>query len=174
MKGQLPRLQAEHYRGRAYVFWTHTTDRRERFPLDACFHFNFREILLHTCLRYRLATPVYCIMPDHIHLLWIGLDAGSDQRKACSFLRKYFGQRMAPVRWQQQAHDHVVCEDERQSGQYADTINYILQNPVRAGLVEKWQDYSYLGAMLSGYPDLDRRDAGFHERFWGLVERESR
>ncbi|WP_146209301.1 hypothetical protein [Coraliomargarita sinensis] len=142
--------------------------------MDKAFHFRFREMLLHTCLRYRLATPVYCIMPDHIHLLWIGLDnAKSDQLKATSFMRKYFGRHIAPVRWQEQAHDHVVREEERQSGCYGDTIHYILRNPVRAGLVEKWEDYPYIGAMLPGYPDLDRRDPGFHDRFWRLVEKES-
>jgi REP element-mobilizing transposase RayT len=112
-------------------------------------------------------------MPDHIHLLWIGLDEKSDQLKATSFLRKYFGRQIRPIRWQHQAHDHVVRENERQSGRYVDTIWYILENPVRAGLTEKWQDYPYNGAMLPGYPDLDRRDSDFHERFWKLIAKES-
>ena len=171
MKGKLPRLSPEHYRGQAYVFWTHTTERRERFNLGSEFHLHFREVLLHTCVRYCLAVPVYCIMPDHIHLFWIGLDPGSDQRKASSFFRKYFGRRILPVRWQRQPHDHVVREEERVSGRYADTVNYILANPVRAELAEHWQDYPFLGAVLPGYPDLDRRKEGFNELFWGLISK---
>lgn len=173
MKGKLPRLDPAHYRGHAYVFWTHTTEQRKLFSLDTPCHLNFREILLHTCLRYRLATPVYCIMPDHIHLLWIGLSPESDQIKASSFLRKYFGCHIRPLTWQRQPHDHVVREEERSLGRYVDTIFYILNNPVRAGLADQWQDYPYLGAMLPGYPDLDRRDEDFHERFWALIEKES-
>ena len=172
MKGKLPRLDPSFYRGRAYVFWTHTTERRERFDWNPARHFCFREILLHTCLRYHLATPVYCLMPDHIHLFWIGLAESSDQRRASSFFRKYFGQHMRP-NWQQQPHDHVVREDERRTGRYADTVQYILANPVRANLVEQWENYPYLGAMLPGYPDLDRRNPDFQERFWKCVEMES-
>ena len=111
-------------------------------------------------------------MPDHVHLMWIGLRESSDQMLASAFLRKYFGRQMKP-RWQQQAHDHVVRKDERNSGRYVDAINYILKNPVRSGEVERWEDYPYLGAMLAGYPDLHRRSAGFHERFWNLVRKES-
>ena len=154
------------------MFWTHTTDCRKKFKLNPALHFCFREILLHTCHRYQLAVPLYCIMPDHIHLLSIGLQESSDQLKATSFLRKYFGKHIDPILWQQQGHDHVVREDERQSGIYADTIEYILANPVRAGLVQKWQDYTYLGALLPGYPDLDRRDANFNDRFWKLLDKE--
>lgn len=173
MKGKLPRLDPANYSGRTYVFWTHTTGQRAKFALTNELHYFFREMLLHTCTRYRLATPVYCIMPDHIHLLWIGLNSESDQLKASSFLRKYFGLGILPLRWQRQAHDHVVREDERASGRYGDTIQYILNNPVRAGLAENWIDYPYLGAMLPGYPDLERRDPNFHDRFWKLIETES-
>ena len=169
MRGKLPRLDPSFYRGCAYVFWTHSTDQREKFPLSREFHLSFREILLHACARYQLASPVYCIMPDHIHLFWIGMDLKSDQLKASSFLRKYFGERIRPALWQRQAHDHVVREDERASGRYVDTINYLLANPVRAGLVERWQDYPYLGAMLVGYPDLDRRRQDFNDLFWKLM-----
>ena len=169
MKGKLPRLPAEYYRGRAYVFWTHTTEHRARFDLGPELHLRFREVLVHTCARYDLATPVYCIMPDHIHLLWIGRSQNSDQRKATAFLRKYFGRMIQPVRWQAQPHDHVVREEERQSGRYVDTVNYILANPVRAGLVELWQHYPWLGAIVPGFPDLDRRDANFVERFWKIL-----
>jgi len=172
MKGKLPRLDPSFYQGRAYVFWTHTTEQRAWFDWNDARHAYFREILLHTCLRYRLATPVYCLMPDHIHLFWIGLAKGSDQLKGCAFFRKYFGEVMQPE-WQPQAHDHVVRESERSSGLYADTIQYILNNPVRAELAERWEDYPYLGAMLAGYPDLDRRDPDFHERFWKCVQMES-
>ncbi|PXA04909.1 hypothetical protein DDZ13_02795 [Coraliomargarita sinensis] len=169
MKRKLPRLAPEYYRGKAYVFWTHTTEKREQFGLNREFHLNFREVLLHACIRYQLATPAYCIMPDHIHLFWVGTRSESDQIKACSFFRKYLGERIRPVRWQRQAHDHVVREDERTTGRYADSVNYILMNPVRAGLVEHWQDYAYLGALLPGYPDLDRRDPAFNDLFWKLL-----
>jgi len=169
MKGKLPRLGPVCYRGRAYVFWTHTTERRARFALSDTFHSRFREVLTHTCARYKLAVPAYCIMPDHIHLLLIGLSELSDQRIATKYLRTQLNPIIRPAVWQRQAHDHVVREDERSNGIFANTIQYILDNPVRAGLAESWQGYDYLGCLLVGYPHLDRRDSRFQEIFWKVV-----
>ena len=43
----LPRLAPEFYRGFAAVFWTITLERRATGWLDAAFHAQFRELLLH-------------------------------------------------------------------------------------------------------------------------------
>lgn len=169
MKGKLPRLAPNFYRGSAYVFWTHTTEQRIRFPLTDIFHSRFREILAHCCARYHLAIPVYCIMPDHLHLLAIGLSEDSDQRKATAYFRKHLSPLIAPAVWQRQAHDHVVREDERANGIFADSVDYILENPVRAGLVDGWKQYSYTGCLLVGFPCLERRDSKFNDVFWKSV-----
>lgn len=173
MKGKLPRLNPERYRGRAYVFWTHTTINRGKLPLGDLFHTQFREVLTHTCARYRLAVPVYCLMLDHVHLLMIGLGEDSDQRNATKFLRGQLSPLIQPTTWQRQPHDHVVTEDERSHDIFADSINYILQNPVRAGIVQEWKEYSYLGCLVAGYPSLDRRDPKFLEIFWRIVNSSS-
>ena len=75
---------------------------------------------------------------------------------------------MGSSHWQRQAHDHVVTSDERETGIYQDTIHYILQNPVRAGIVENWREYPYIGALVPGYPPLERQDPEFHEQFWKI------
>ena len=168
MKGKLPRLPQQFYRGLAYVFWTHTTENRQPLPLSQAFHANFRELLCHTCARYQLATPVYCLMPDHFHIFWIGQSPESDQLRATKFFRKELTPHLRLTRWQRQAHDHVVTIDERETGIYQDTIHYILQNPVRAGIVEDWRDYPYTGALVPGYPRLERQDPEFHEQFWKI------
>lgn len=59
-------------------------------------------------------------------------------------------------------------EEERANGVFANTVNYILQNPVRAGLVEDWKQYPGIGAMVPGYPELDLRAPGFRESFWRI------
>ena len=53
--------------------------------LSARSHREFREIHLHTLSRYGLICPVYCCMPDHLHLFWIGREATSDQILASAF-----------------------------------------------------------------------------------------
>ena len=56
--------------------WNMPLDKRATGGLDAASHFNFRELLLHAAAREMLVCPVYCLMPDHLHLVWIGSAAG--------------------------------------------------------------------------------------------------
>ena len=50
------------------------------------------------------------------------------------------------VVWQRGYWDHIV---RREEGLYK-VLQYILLNPVRAGLVDSWWDYPWLGAPLLG------------------------
>ena len=85
----LPRLAKEFYQGDAVVFWTLTIFDRARGWLKDSLHRDFRELMLHTAAREGLLCPIYCLMPDHIHLVWMGLRRASDQRNGMAFLRTY-------------------------------------------------------------------------------------
>jgi REP element-mobilizing transposase RayT len=129
--------------------------------------------MLHAAARERLYCPAYCLMPDHLHLVWMGLRRESNQLNAMKFLRT----RLEPGlgedrRWQHQPHDHVLREEERQRNAFAKTCFYVLANPVRAGLVQREQDWPFLGAVVPGYPTLHPLLEGFWERFWKLYVRE--
>ena len=136
--------------------------------LDAAFHFTFREILLHACARYHLSCPIYCLMPDHWHLIWIGQRPESDQLRATAFLREHIGRHFPALSLQDRAYDHVLRERERERDTFTDTCHYIRMNPVRAGLVEHWKDYPYLGAQIAGFPDLKWRSEAFWPTFWKI------
>jgi putative transposase len=43
--------------------------------------------------------------------------------------------------WQARSYDHALRTDQR----LADVANYILNNPVRAGLSSNWEDYPWCG-----------------------------
>ena len=88
-KGKLPRLEKHHYQGHAAVFWTNTLEERARGWLTPGFHTTFRELMLHAAAREQLVCPAYCLMPDHLHLLWMGLRRESDQLNAMKFLRTH-------------------------------------------------------------------------------------
>ncbi|MCX6956683.1 MAG: hypothetical protein NTV51_31535, partial [Verrucomicrobia bacterium] len=166
-KRHLPRLGPEYYRGLAFVHWTLTTERRATGWLTPAFHTVWQFTLLHACARYDLACPAYVLMPDHIHLLWLGLnERDSDQRLANQFLRKHLRSHLAPAEWQNQAHDHVLDETERKHGSFQMIAHYIFENPLRAGLVARWQEYAHVGCCIAGYPELDVRAADYWERFW--------
>jgi len=68
----LPRLAREHYQAGAVVHWTLTTFDRARGWLTPSFHCRFRELMLHVAARENLVCPIYCLMPDHLHLIWMG------------------------------------------------------------------------------------------------------
>lgn len=174
----LPRLPQEYYQAFAAVLWTITLELRATGWLDAAFHTQFRELLLHAAAREGLFCPVYVLMPDHIHLLWMGLRLSSDQRNAMRFLRRFLQVELTrrdapghpPRRLQKQSHDSVLREEARKRGAFASTCFYILNNPVRAERVAHPRDWPWLGAIVPGFPDLDPLDEGFWPLFWKLYQ----
>ena len=132
--------------------------------------------MLHAAVRERLFCPAYCLMPDHLHLVWMGLRRDSDQLNAMKFLRTHLEPALGEGReWQHQPHDHVLREKERKRNAFASFCFYTLANPVRAKLVKRERDWLFLGAVVPGYPELHPLAEDFWEVFWKLYvdERET-
>jgi putative transposase len=98
------------------------------------------------------ALLAYCFMPDHVHMVVEGESEKSDLRRTASLMK----QRSAYVfriafnvawLWQEGYYERVLRSDEATDV----VIRYVLDNPVRAGLVERHQDYPFLGAKY--WPD---------------------
>jgi hypothetical protein len=47
------------------------------------------------------------------------------------------------IRWQKDFYDHIIKKNEGLSTQ----VRYILDNPVRNGIVSHWQEYRYKGSI---------------------------
>jgi len=84
----------------------------------------------------------YCelavLMPDHVHLILNfpdGVPMTSSIRDWKSWLAKKYG-----IEWQRNFFDHRLRREES----FDEKGRYILQNPVRAGLVAKAEDWPYL------------------------------
>ena len=174
----LSRLAPEFYRGFSAVLWTITLERRATGWLDDSFHLHFRELLLHAAAREGLFCPAYVLMPDHAHLVWLGLRAGSDQRNAMKFFRQQLALKLAgrsptgvEYELQKQSHDSVLREKDRLRGAFQKTCFYVLDNPRRQGLVDHPRDWPYLGAVVPGYPSLRPLAEDFWEQFWKLYQR---
>lgn len=90
----------------------------------------------------------YCIMPDHVHLV-LGPSQGCD---IISFVGQYknLAQRAAwgcgvnGSFWQKSFYDHFLRAEE----QVESVVEYVLNNPVRQGLVERWSDYQFCGSLV--------------------------
>ena len=85
----LPRLAPVFYQGDAVIHWSLNIKERQTGWLTEGFDCAFRELMLHTSARERLFCPTYCLMPDHMHIVWMGLKAESDQRRGMAFFRTY-------------------------------------------------------------------------------------
>jgi putative transposase len=90
----LSRLSPEFYRSFAVVHWTITLKQPATGWLNETFHLRFRELLLHTAAREKLFCPTYVLMPDHMHLVWMGMSIKSEQRNAMKFLRKHLAEEL--------------------------------------------------------------------------------
>lgn len=174
----LPRLAPELYRGFAVVQWTITLEHRATGWLDDGFHLRLREWLLHAAARESLFCPVYVVMPDHLHLIWMGLRVGSDQRNAMKFLRKHLAVELArrsangiEFELQKQSHDGVLRERDRLRGAFEKSCFYLLNNPCRKKLANHPRDWPYLGGVLPGYPFMHPLDEDFWEKFWTLYQK---
>lgn len=156
----LPRLPREYYQGDAVVHWTLTVFDRAKGWLTEMFHARFRELMLHVAAREGLWCPVYCLMPDHLHLVWMGLRLKSDQLKGMSFLRTHLEPLLAPAKFQPQAHDHVLRAPQRLRNAFAEACRYDLNNPVRARLVAKPDGWRFLRCRGSGLPAITPARSG--------------
>jgi putative transposase len=96
--------------------------------------------------RINHAVYVFCLMSNHIHLLCSPRETGIPITQFIGALSS----RVTRLSWkygfsgsllQRSFYDHVVRKDE----DLRKIAEYILNNPVRKGLAEKWQDYQYGG-----------------------------
>jgi REP element-mobilizing transposase RayT len=86
----------------------------------------------------------YCLMPDHLHVLLSPADSGIGIGVWLQRFKSYTGHEYArlggqPPLWQRSAFDHICRQEETAEK----LLTYIVNNPVRAGLVERWQDWPW-------------------------------
>jgi REP element-mobilizing transposase RayT len=101
---------------------------------------------LRTAAEEHFAVLAYCLMPDHAHLLIEGTAAGADLRRLAKMSKQRSGAvhalRGGGPLWQDGYHDRILRSDD----DVKQIARYILENPVRAGLVSRPEEYPYLGS----------------------------
>lgn len=96
-------------------------------------------------------------MPDHVHALVRGTSGGADLRRFMKRVKQSSGQIYRrwsnEALWQEGYYDRVVRPEEDLSG----IVRYIVENPVRAGLVKSPFDYPFVGSTVWALEELVRR-----------------
>ncbi len=90
---------------------------------------------------------VFCFMPQHAHLIFMGKLQNSDLLAGmCTFKQAtgHWLRHHAPsVTWQESFYDHIIRVHEDLRAQ----VRYLVNNPVRLGLVNDWREYRFTGAI---------------------------
>ena len=88
----------------------------------------------------------YCFMPDHLHLVISGTTESADMP---TFMRRWKQRSGFDYRaltneylWQPSYFDHVLRDDEETTR----AVKYVVENPVRKGLVADFADYPFCGS----------------------------
>ena len=140
------RLSRNAYIGRVSVAFTACVADR-RFLFDEYVVPVFVKMLDRALERFRCSAPIYCFMPDHLHVIVQGQTEHSDTRAVMAAFKQRSGfwlRRHRPDRvWQKDFWDHLIRRDEDLGAQ----VRYIAENPVRKGLVRCWRDHPHTGAI---------------------------
>ena len=129
------------------LFVTFATDRRWELPAAA------RDIVLKCCLREdgdRLKLHAAVVMPDHVHLIYSPLRREDGWSYTLPEIMKAIKgrsarlvnvalKRIGPV-WQEEFFDHVL----RSNDSLMERVDYVCQNPIRAGLVGTEAEYRWI------------------------------
>ena len=147
----LPCMYPEHLKTFDYVglhqyFLTFCTHERHRLFEKAGAVSLVRTQIERAATALQFAVIAYCFMPDHVHLLVEGQTDESDCREFISRAKQYsgfhyqaeFGHRL----WQRYGYEHVLRSDEAA----VSVARYILENPVRARIVERIDGYEFSGS----------------------------
>lgn len=88
----------------------------------------------------------YCLMPNHVHLVaHLPLEVSAPLARTLQRLKSHTARHLNRLRgdtgqvWQRESYDHRI----RNARELAATIAYTLNNPVKAGLVQEWQQWPY-------------------------------
>jgi putative transposase len=87
-------------------------------------------------------------MPDHLHAVVEGQRDDADLKKFVSRAKQYSGyaysQACGEKLWQRYGYEHVLRDSESTRS----VVLYILENPLRAGLVQSIAEYPFIGSGL--------------------------
>ena len=156
------RLPLMEYKGAKAYSLTLATAQRQPWFADETITEHCLGVLKDTAEAYQFEVYAFCFMPDHLHLL-----VGSEEHDLIDFVKRfkqktgwwfsnrYFGAgglQASPTGssglWQRSYYDHVVRSDENLRA----AAEYILANPVQAGLSDEAGKYRFAGSLV--WPDI--------------------
>jgi len=101
-----------------------------------------------------MAITAWSFMPDHVHQLVKGCSGSADGRRYMRLAKQYsgfyFSRAEGQKLWQRYGHDRFLRKDEEPRT----IVRYIIENPLRAGLVQRVEDYPFTGSQIYSMKEL--------------------
>ena len=148
IREKLHRLSDEMYIGNKTAAFTICVKNHKKLFVSNKVFGIFEQKLLDSLQNYKCSTHVYLFMPDHLHFIVEGNEVGANIKMCVELFKQKTGywlsQNLSKFKWQKDYYDHITRNDEDIRNQ----IKYILNNPVRAGLIENWEEYPYKGSTI--------------------------
>ena len=146
------RLAPESYQGRQAYFLTLCTNERRKVFTVPTFIDPLIALLRVTSTTHTFNVYAYCFMPDHLHLVVTGESEAANLPKFIQTFKslaareswKHGIQRL----WEKGFYDHILRNGESLEA----VASYTLENPVRAGLVPRPEEWPYSGSFVFAWP----------------------
>jgi putative transposase len=146
MRATRRRLDRSFYVGFRLCFLTFCTSRRVEVFRDRDFVDVMLREILRTAGAFDMSVTAYCFMPDHLHLLVEGCSGATDLTAFVHQAKQrtaFVASRSHNIRlWQPSYYDRLLRDEDATIS----VARYVIENPVRAGLVASPQDYPFLGS----------------------------
>jgi REP element-mobilizing transposase RayT len=154
------RLPRDAYRGEIAVSFTACINGRHELFVTQDVVATFRDALRRACSATGVQALIFVFMPDHLHTILQGLNSTSDLWRTMSLFKQFTGYWLARhkpgVTWQGDFYDYIVRDD----GDLRKHLRYIVDNPVRRGLVQDWHVYPFQGSDLHDLHEFFDRGEG--------------
>jgi len=149
------RLDAQIYTGNIIISFTLCIKGRKELFCNPNVFNKLESILKEQLKAYNCRAYIYLFMPDHVHLLLGGNDENSDIKKCLDSFKQKSGfwlyKNFPEYKWQKDYYDHILRKNEDLAVQ----MKYILNNPVRAGIVDNWKEYKMRGSTNHNLEEWD-------------------
>ena len=147
------RLPPECYIGHQIVAFTMCAKERKPIFYDYNVVECFRNILLREAKKRLCDIHIYLFMPDHLHLIIEGASHNTNILQMVNMFKQKTGywlhQQRSDFKWQKDYYDHIILNNDDLRNQ----IRYILQNPIREGIVVDWKEYPHKGSTIYNFDE---------------------
>ncbi len=141
------RLPLDYYKGKVKITFTFCIEEKKILFVDKEIVDKFLEILIEIKNKYDCKNWVYIFMLNHVHLIIEGNSEEADLwRMIVRFKQKtgfWLSKNRKGIRWQKDFYDHI----HRKNEDLKKHIIYVLDNPVRKGLIAHWEEYAFKGSL---------------------------